>query len=110
LAVVKIAAVFLIAGVTICGGLAEIASACGLSIASQAASAYSMAGRLAWKIVLVLLVLGGIDWMHQWRRHRSELMMTRREVLEDLRKTEGNPLTRSRRSGRRRRRRAGSES
>jgi len=102
LAVAKIAAVFLIAAVTICDRLPEISSACGLSISAQAASGYAMAGQLAWKIVLVLLVLGGVDWMYQWRQHRRELMMTRREVLEDLRRTEGDPLMRSRRRRRRR--------
>jgi len=102
LALAKIAAVFFIAAVTIRSQLPEIASACGLGMASQAAAAWSMAVRLAWRIVLVLVVLGAVDWMYQWRQHRRELMMTRREVLEDLRKSEGDPLTRSRRRGRRR--------
>jgi len=55
-----------------------------------------MLGEMAWRIASVLAVLGGIDWLWQWRRHRGDLMMTRREVLEDLRKTEGDPLVRSR--------------
>ena len=94
-ALAKIAAVALVAGVTIRGQLPEIASACGFGLERQGASAWAMLGRMAWKIVLVLAVLGAIDWVYQWRIHRQDLMMTRREVLEDLRKTEGDPLMRS---------------
>jgi flagellar biosynthesis protein FlhB len=55
-----------------------------------------MFGRMAWRTVLVLAVLGAIDWIWQWHRWRQDLMMTRREFLEDLRKTESDPLMRSR--------------
>jgi len=96
LALGKIAAVGLVAAVTISGQLPEIASACGFGIERQWAGAWAMLGRMAWRIVLVLAVLGAIDWAFQWRKHRQDLMMTRREVLEDLRKTEGDPLMRSR--------------
>ena len=61
----------------------------------QGASAWAMLGVMAWRIVVVLAVLGAIDWAFQWRMHRNDLMMTRREYLEDLRKTEGDPLMRS---------------
>ena len=95
-ALAKIAAVTLVAAVTIGGQLPQIASACGFGLERQGASAWAMLGRMAWRIVLVLAVLAAIDWLYQWRRYRQDLMMTRREVLEDLRKTEGDPLMRSR--------------
>ncbi len=96
LALGKIAAVGLVATVTICGQLPQIASACGFGIEQQGAGAWAMIGQMAWRIVFVLAALGAIDWAFQWRRHRHDLMMTRREVLEDLRKTEGDPLMRLR--------------
>ena len=96
LTLAKIAGVGFVAWITIDGQLPQIVSACGFGVAQQWASAWSMLGRMAWRIVLVLAVLGGIDWLYQWRRHRNDLMMTRRELLEDLRKTEGDPLVRSR--------------
>ena len=96
-ALAKIAAVGLVAAVTIRGQLPRIASACGFGIERQGAGAWAMLGRMAWRVVLALAVLGAIDWLYQWRKHRQDLMMTRREVLEDLRKTEGDPLMRSKR-------------
>jgi len=101
LALGKIAAVGLVTAVTICGQLPQIASACGFGLERQGAGAWAMLGRMAWRIVLVLAVLGAIDWAFQWRKHRQDLMMTRREVLEDLRKTEGDPLMRSKQRRRR---------
>ena len=95
LAVAKIATVGLVMAVTICGQLPQIASACGFGIERQGASAWAMMGVMAWRVVVVLAVLGAIDWAFQWRRWRHDLMMTRREYLEDLRKTEGDPLMRS---------------
>ncbi|MDP6636815.1 MAG: EscU/YscU/HrcU family type III secretion system export apparatus switch protein [Phycisphaerae bacterium] len=97
LALTKIAAVGFVAWMTIDQLLPEIALACGFGVERQWIGAWAMLGRMAWRILLVLAVLGGIDWLYQWRRHRRDLMMTRREVLEDLRKTEGDPLMRSRR-------------
>jgi len=96
LAAGKIAAVGLVAVATIGGQLPQIVSDCGLGLERQGAVAWAMLGLMAWRIVLVLAVLGAIDWAFQWRKHRSDLMMTRREVLEDLRKTEGDPRMRSR--------------
>ena len=102
LALGKVAAVGLVAAVTISGQLPQIASACGFGLERQGASAWAMLGRMAWRTAGVLAVLGAIDWLYQWRRGRRDLMMTRREVLEDLRKTEGDPLMRSKlRKGRR---------
>jgi flagellar biosynthetic protein FlhB len=46
---------------------------------------------------LAALALGGLDWGHQWWRHQRSLRMTRQELREDLRETEGDPVQRSRR-------------
>jgi flagellar biosynthetic protein FlhB len=109
LALTKIAAVGFVAWVTIDGQLPGIASACGFGVVQQWTSAWAMIGQMAWRIMLVLLVLGGLDWVWQWRKHRNDLMMTRREVLEDLRKTEGDPMVRARQRKNRRTQTAGDE-
>ena len=101
LAMVKIAAVGLVAWMTIGGQLPQIAADCALSVEAQWAGAWTMLAQMAWRVVLVLAVLGGIDWLYQWRRHRQDLMMTRRELLEDLRKSEGDPMARARRRSQR---------
>ena len=95
LALGKIASVGVVAAITIAGQLPQIVSDCGFGIERQGAGAWAMLGRMAWRIAGVLAVLAAIDWAFQWRRHRQDLMMTRREILEDLRKSEGDPLMRS---------------
>jgi len=96
LAIAKIGAVGFVAWITIEAQLPQIAAACGQGVEEQWSGAWTMLGQMAWRVLLVLAVLGGIDWIWQWRRHRQDLMMTRREVLEDLRKLEGDPLMKAR--------------
>ena len=95
LALAKIAAVGFVAWITIADQIPQIAADCGLSVGAQWSAAWTMLGQLAWRVLLVLVVLGAIDWVWQWRVTRQDLMMTRREVLEDLRKAQGDPLVRS---------------
>jgi flagellar biosynthesis protein FlhB len=94
-ALLKIAAVGVVAWVTISGQFPRIASDCGFGIARQGSGAWAMLGQMACRVLVVLVVLAAIDWLWQWYRRRNDLMMTRREVLEDLRKTEGDPLMRA---------------
>jgi len=94
-AIAKMSAVGFVAWMTVSDLLPRIASDCGSSVRDQWSGAWVMLGQMAWRVALVLLVLASIDWLWQWRRHRNDLMMTRREVLEDLRRTEGDPLMRA---------------
>ncbi len=54
---------------------------------------YSMAVRMG----IVLLVLAAADWLYQRWQYRQDLKMTRQEVLDELRQTEGSPISRRRR-------------
>ncbi len=91
LAALKLAAVALLSWSTIRGVLDDpiFASAVGLDrIAAFMADA-------GWKICLrVVLVLGGLaalDYTWQWWRTQRDLMMTREEVKEEMKNSEGNP-------------------
>ena len=95
----RIAAIGFVAWITIADLLPQIAADCGLSVRDQWSEAWVMFGQMAWRVLMVMVVLGAADWVWQWRRHHQDLMMTRREVLEDLRKTEGDPLVRARLRG-----------
>lgn len=53
--------------------------------------------RLAALTSGVLLVLGLIDWFWQWHRWRRRLRMTREELKDELRQSEGDPEMRLRR-------------
>lgn len=51
---------------------------------------------VAWPILLALLVLGGLDYLHQRHRFEKGLMMTKQEVKEEMRQTEGDPRVKAR--------------
>lgn len=48
-------------------------------------------GSLLWKGAMLLLAWGGIDLLRQRRRYLKDLRMTRQEVREELRQSEGSP-------------------
>jgi len=57
--------------------------------------------RLLLRIALALLAVAAVDYAYQsWRTHR-DLMMTREELKEELKHTEGNPLIKAARRRRR---------
>ncbi len=49
-----------------------------------------------WKAAGLLVVWGAIDLFRQKRRHQSDLKMTKQEVREEVKESEGNPHIRSR--------------
>ncbi len=49
----------------------------------------------AIRIVGVLMVLAFLDYLFQWRQHEKELKMTKQEVKEEYKQTEGDPLIKS---------------
>ena len=51
---------------------------------------------LLWKSALVLAVVAAADYAWQKRLHRQSLKMTKREVKDDLKMTEGSPETKGR--------------
>jgi flagellar biosynthetic protein FlhB len=51
----------------------------------------SVAG-LLWKAGAIFLVLGCIDFFRQHRRFMAELRMSRQDIQDEMKETEGNPL------------------
>jgi flagellar biosynthetic protein FlhB len=49
---------------------------------------------IAWKCGLVLLAWSAADYFFQRRQHESSLKMTKQEVRQEMKETEGNPLVR----------------
>ncbi len=56
----------------------------------------SLLFEIFWKSGLVLLVWAGIDYLLQWRKNEGDLKMTRQEVIDDVKETEGNPASKAR--------------
>ena len=96
-AAMKMAAVAVLAVLAVRESLAEIRH----STAQDAGGILGLAGGLAWGLGLramaAIIVLAGADYLYQRWEHRRDLRMTRREFLEDLKRSEGDPLARSRR-------------
>ncbi len=47
--------------------------------------------QLAWQFCLVLLLWSGLDYLLQWHRVEGQLKMSREEIKEEFKESEGNP-------------------
>ena len=52
------------------------------------------------RISLVYLIVGILDWAYQKHRFNEEMKMTKQEVREEFKNTEGNPEIKSRQRSR----------
>lgn len=50
---------------------------------------------LAIKICIVLIILGLFDYGFQWWQYEKDLRMTKQEIKEEYKQTEGNPMIKS---------------
>ncbi len=57
-------------------------------------------GQLTWELLfraaMALLVIAGLDYMFQRKQLEKQLRMTKQEVKEDFKRTEGDPIVKSR--------------
>lgn len=53
---------------------------------------------LALRVLAILLLLGILDFLYQRWRHHQDMKMTKQQVKDELKQTEGDPETRKRRS------------
>lgn len=67
-----------------------------LGVLQASAVMADMALAIAFKMGFVLLVLAGADYFYQWWRRERELRMTKQEVKDEYKMTEGDPQTKSR--------------
>lgn len=51
---------------------------------------------LGWKASLVLLLWSGADYVFERRRHENELKMSRQDLRDEFKETEGNPTVKMR--------------
>lgn len=51
---------------------------------------------ISWKASFVMLVWGAVDYAFQWMTHERSLRMTKQEVKDESKNTEGNPEIRGR--------------
>ncbi len=51
---------------------------------------------LFWKIALLYIIIAGLDLVFQKKKFKKEMMMTKQEVKEENKQSEGDPLIKSR--------------
>jgi len=51
---------------------------------------------LLWKAAGLFLIIGAVDLFRQRRRHQRDLMMSKQEIREESKESEGNPQVKSR--------------
>jgi flagellar biosynthetic protein FlhB len=52
--------------------------------------------QLFWKASVLFLVFGSVDLFRQMRRYQQDLKMSKQEIHDEMKETEGNPQTKSR--------------
>ncbi len=92
----KLAALSAVTYVTIKYAWPQIVALSGVGSASVATLMKRMMALLALATGLVFLLLSAADYLFQAFQHRRKLRMTRHEVLQEYKDTEGDPLIKSR--------------
>jgi flagellar biosynthetic protein FlhB len=56
----------------------------------------AMGFAFAWKAALILVAWSGFDYLMTWRKMETDLRMSREEIREEMKQTEGNPAIKMR--------------
>lgn len=93
----KVVVIGVIAWVTISSKLAFTAGTIDLSPSEIVTFGSKLVLTLGYRVAAALLVIALIDYGFQRWQHEQDLMMTRQELKDELKRMEGDPLTRERR-------------
>jgi flagellar biosynthetic protein FlhB len=67
-----------------------------LGVRAFAGFIVSVMGELVWKSGLVLVGWAGIDYLLVWQKNESDLKMSRQDMKDEAKQTEGNPAIKGR--------------
>ncbi len=93
----KVTAVGWVAYVTLAGHIAEFPLYLHLPLSTALARTAAILQVLLLRCFLVFVVVGAADFVYERSEHEKKLKMTRRELKEELKESEGDPQTHSRR-------------
>lgn len=82
--------------VTLRAGMDSLIGASNLSVTQSVVAIANLAWQVLWRCLLALLLLAIIDYAVQWWRVERTLRMTRQEVKDELKQTEGDPNVKAR--------------
>ncbi|HHW47822.1 MAG TPA: flagellar biosynthesis protein FlhB [Clostridiaceae bacterium] len=95
-AIIKITVVFYLGYTFLKGEAPNILNLMDMDIISIASYICNAAISLALRICIVLVLFGLLDYGYQWWQYEKELRMTKQEIKEEYKQTEGNPEIKSR--------------
>ncbi len=93
----KVIVVGTVAYVTVAGFVRQLVTLPAFEAQLAAVAAAGMLFDLAIRIGVALLILGAIDYVVQLWKHKSELRMTKQQVKEEYKQSEGDPDVKRRR-------------
>ncbi len=67
-----------------------------LGVRAFAGFIVSVMGELVWKSGLVLVGWAGVDYLLVWQKNESDLKMSRQDMKDEAKQTEGNPANKGR--------------
>ena len=76
--------------------LGEVVRASNLGMGAHSQLTLSLLFEVGWKSLMVLIGFGAIDYLITWRKQESDLKMSREELREEMKETDGNPAIKSR--------------
>ena len=74
---------------------ADIPRLISMDLMDSLSLAGSLVIELAFNIIAVMLILAAFDYFYQWWDHNESLKMSKEEVKEEFKQTEGNPQVKS---------------
>ncbi|MFZ8831011.1 MAG: flagellar biosynthesis protein FlhB [Thermodesulfobacteriaceae bacterium] len=92
----KLAIIILVSYFIIKDEIRGILNLLGMSVGYLTASMVHLTKVLIIKILFILFLLSLLDWLYNWWEVERKLRMTREELKEELKQTEGDPLVRAR--------------
>lgn len=95
--IIKMTIVAFVAGYVLWGAREDVVRLITQPPADVSYYTFSLILNIGLKVGLVFLVLGGADFFLQKYLHKQDLKMTKHEVKEEYKETEGNPLIKSQR-------------
>jgi flagellar biosynthetic protein FlhB len=100
-AIIKFAFIFSLTYTEVRSVLSDPIFGTSVSTARMAAFLADTCLRIIFRVSLGLLAIAGMDYGYQWWRTNRDLMMTREEVKEETKSSEGNPQVKAARRRRR---------
>ena len=89
--IVKIIILFYFAFTMIRDDIIPIARTMDMPVAQGASELFSLMYDLIIRIIMAFAVIAAVDYMFERRQYTKDLMMTKQEVKEEYKMTEGNP-------------------